>query len=237
MDALSKEAKERLRAVSTATLSTLLFKRGLRNTWLHGVKRMSAAKANMVGEAFTLRNIPCREDVDQVSVFENPEHPQRKAFDNTPAGSVLVIDCRGDTHAASGGGILTTRLKVRGATGLVSDGCLRDSDEIARMDFPVYCAGAAAPLNLARHHAVEYNVPIGCGGVAVYPGDVVVGDADGVVIVPRHLAEEVSREALEIEQFERFVTEEIEHGRPLIGTYPPTPDVRARYSEWAKKKT
>ena len=148
MEALSKEAKERLRAVSTATLSTLLFKRGLRNTWLHGVQRMSAAKANMVGEAFTLRNIPCREDLDQVSVFENPEHPQRKAFDTTPAGSVLVIDCRGDTRAASGGGILTTRLKVRGATGLVSDGCLRDSDEIARMDFPGVLrrsGGAAEP--------------------------------------------------------------------------------------------
>ena len=235
MEALSAEAKERLRAVSTATLSTLLFKRGLRNTWLHGVKRMSAAKANMVGEAFTVRNIPCREDLDQVSVFESAEHPQRKAFDTTPAGSVLVIDCRGDTHAASGGGILTTRLKVRGASGLITDGCLRDSDEIARMDFPVYSAGAAAPLNLARHHAVEYNVPIGCGGVAVYPGDIVVGDADGVVIVPRHLADELSREALEMERLERFVTEEIERGRPLIGTYPPAPEVRARYNEWTKK--
>jgi regulator of RNase E activity RraA len=235
METVSSEVKERLRAASTATLSTLLFKRGLRNTWLHGVKRVSAARGNMVGEAFTLRNIPCREDLDQVSVFENPEHPQRKAFDTTPAGQVLVIDCRGDTRAASGGGILTARLNVRGAAGLVSDGCLRDSDEIARMDFPVYCAGAAAPLNLARHHAVDYNVPIGCGGVAVYPGDVVVGDADGVIIIPRHLVEEISREAVEMERFERFVSEEIERGRPLIGTYPPTPEVRARYNQWIKK--
>jgi len=236
MEALSSETKQRLQAVSTATLSTLLFKRGLRNTWLYGVKRMSAARANMVGSAFTLRNIPCREDLDQVNVFENPEHPQRKAFDTTPAGDVLVIDCRGDTRAASGGGILTSRLKVRGAAGLVSDGCLRDSDEIAHMDFPVYCAGAAAPLNLARHHAVEYNVPIGCGGVAVYPGDIVVGDADGVVIVPRHLADEVSQEAMEMERFERFISDEIQRGRPLIGTYPPSSEVRARYSGWVKDK-
>src|SRR5215475_4690130 len=235
MEALSTESKERLRAVSTASLSTLLFKRGLRNAWLHGVQRMSAAQANMVGEAFTLRNIPSREDLDQVGEFQNPEHPQRKAYDNVPAGHVLVIDCRGDTHAASGGGILTTRLKVRGAAGLVTDGCLRDSDEIARIDFPVYSAGAAAPLNLARHHAVESNVPIGCGGVAVYPGDVVVGDADGVVVVPRHLADDLSREALEMERLERFVAEEIERGRPLIGTYPPSPEVRARYNEWTKK--
>jgi regulator of RNase E activity RraA len=236
MEPLSNETRERLRAVSTATLSTLLFKRGLRNTWLHAVRRMSAAKRNMVGEAFTLRNIPCREDLDQVSAFENPDHPQRKAFDTVPAGHVLVIDCRADTRAASGGGILTTRLQVRGAAGLVSDGCLRDSDEIGAMDFPVYCAGPASPLNLSRHHAVDFNVPIACGGVAVYPGDVVAGDADGVVIIPRHLAEEVAREALPMEEFERFVTAEVQRGQPLIGTYPPTPEVRARYTEWMKKQ-
>jgi regulator of RNase E activity RraA len=237
MEPISSETLERLRAVSTATVSTLLFKKGLRNTWLHGVRRMSSAKGNMVGEAFTLRNIPCREDLDQVSVFESRDHPQRKAFDTVPAGHVLVIDCRGDTRAASGGGILTTRLKVRGAAGLVSDGCLRDSDEIGAMDFPVYCAGPAAPLNLSRHHAVDFNVPIACGGVAVYPGDVVIGDADGVTIVPRYLADEVSREALQMEELELFVTEQVQNGEPLIGTYPPTPEMRARYADWLKKRS
>jgi regulator of RNase E activity RraA len=187
----------------------------------------------MVGEAFTLRNIPSREDIDQVSVFQNPEHPQRKAYDNVQDGQVLVIDCRGDTRAASGGGILTARLKVRGAAGLVSDGCLRDSDEIGQMDLPVFCAGAAAPLNLARHHSVDINVPIGCGGVAVYPGDIVVGDADGVVIIPRALADEVAKEATEMEKFERWVMLEIQSGRPVIGTYPPSAEARARYEEWA----
>src|SRR5215510_10160565 len=157
MEAFSEQTRQQLQGVSTASLSTLLFKRGLRNAWLHGVQRMSAAQANMVGEAFTLRNIPSREDLDQVGVLQNPEHPQRKAYDNVPAGHVLVIDCRGDTRAASGGGILTSRLKVRGAAGLVTDGCLRDSEEIAVMDLPVFSAGPAAPLNLARHHAVDIN--------------------------------------------------------------------------------
>jgi regulator of RNase E activity RraA len=236
MEPISEQTRKQLQGVSSASLSTLLFKRGLRNTCLHGVRRMSAAKVNMVGEAFTLRNIPSREDVDQVGVFQNPEHPQRKAYDNVPAGHVLVIDCRGDTHAASGGGILTSRLKVRGAAGLVSDGCLRDSEEIGAMDLPVYCAGPAAPLNLARHHSVDINVPIGCGGVAVYPGDVVVGDADGVVIIPRHLAAEVAAEAVEMERFERFVMLEIQRGQPVIGTYPPSAEARARYEEWVKSQ-
>jgi regulator of RNase E activity RraA len=235
MAGLNAETKARLATISTATISTLLFKRGLRNTWLHGVRRMSAAKRNMVGEAYTLRNIPSREDLDQVSVFQNPEQPQRKAYDTVPAGQVLVIDCRADTRAASGGGILTSRLHVRGAAGLVSDGCLRDSDEISQMDFPVYCAGPAAPLNLARHHAVDFNVPIACGGVAVYPGDVVVGDADGVVILPQHLADEVAAEAIDMERFERFVMQEIQRGQPVIGTYPPSPETRARYSQWREK--
>ena len=235
MTELSATTKEKLQIISTATISTLLFKRGLRNTWLHGVKRMSAVKTNMVGEAFTLRNIPNREDLDQVSIFENPNHPQRKAYDTVPEGHVLVIDCRQDTRAASGGGILTSRLQVRGAAGLVSDGCLRDIDEIGAMQFPVFCAGAAAPLNLARHHAVDVNVPIGCGGVAVFPGDIVVGDADGVVILPANLADEIASEAVEMEKFERFVMQEVARGQPIIGTYPPTPDVRARYVESTKK--
>jgi len=235
MQPVSEQTKQLLKSVGTASLSTLLFKRGLRNTWLSGVRRMSAAKTNMVGEAFTLRNIPSREDIDQASIFQNPEHPQRKAYDNVPAGHVLVIDCRGDTRAASGGGILTTRLKIRGAAGLVSDGCLRDSEEIGQLDFPVFCAGPAAPLNLARHHAVDINVPIGCGGVAVYPGDIVVGDADGVVIIPRELAADVAADAVEMEKFERFVMQEIQRGQSVIGTYPPSAEARARYEEWAKK--
>jgi regulator of RNase E activity RraA len=155
--ALSSETTDRLRQVSTATLTTQLFKRGLRNVFIQGVRRMSAASGNLVGEAFTLRYIPAREDLDALSVFEDPEHPQRKAIETVPSGQVLVMDCRRDTRAASGGSILLMRLKVRGAAGIVTDGGLRDSEVIAKMDFSVYGAGGSAPLNLAIHHAVAWR--------------------------------------------------------------------------------
>jgi regulator of RNase E activity RraA len=233
--ALSDETLQQLKRASTATLTTQLFKRGLRNVYLQGVHRMSKAGDNLVGEAFTLRYIPAREDLDHIGVFEDPEHPQRKAIEVVPPGQVLVMDCRRDTRAASGGGILLTRLQVRGAAGVVTDGGLRDSDTIAGMNFPVFGAGPSAPLNLAIHHAVDLNVPIGCGGVAVFPGDIVVGDAEGVVIVPAHLAVEVARDASEQERLEVFVLQEVAGGKPLRGTYPPNADTVARYRLWREK--
>ena len=233
---LSAETREHLKRASTATLTTQLFKRGLRNVFIQGVHRMSAASDNLVGEAFTLRYIPAREDLDQLSVFENPEHPQRKSIETVPPGQVLVMDCRRETHAASGGHILLTRLKVRGAAGLVSDGPVRDSGAIATMDFPVYCAGGSAPLNLIQHHAIDLDVPIGCGGVAVYPGDVIVGDDEGVAVIPQHLADDVARDAAEQEMMEVFVLERIEAGAALPGTYPPNAQTRAAYAEWRKKR-
>jgi regulator of RNase E activity RraA len=233
---LALETLARLKQASTATLTTQLFKRGLRNVCIRNVRRLSRAGANLVGEAFTLRYIPAREDLDQVSVFENPEHPQRKAIETVPAGQVLVMDCRGETRAASAGNILVTRLRVRGAAGVVTDGCLRDSMEIAAQDFPVFAAGAAAPLNLACHHAVDLNQPIACGGVAVYPGDVMVGDGEGVVVLPRHLADEVARDAAEQELLEIFLLQEIEQGRALPGTYPPNAETLERYREWRGRR-
>jgi regulator of RNase E activity RraA len=234
---LKKETLKLLREASTATLCTQLFKRGFRNVYIQGITRLSKpSSGNLVGPAFTLRNIPSREDLDQLSAFENPEHPQRKAIETTPPGCVLVIDCRGETRAASGGQILTTRLMKRGAAGLVSDGPLRDSGTIAQMDFPVYCAGGSAPLNLIQHHATDMNVPIGCGGVAVYPGDVIVGDDEGVVVIPQHLADEVAADAAEQEKLEIFVLERIQDGAKLPGTYPPNAETRAAYAEWRKGK-
>jgi len=233
---LSAETLRLLGCVSTATLTTQLFKRGLRNVFVQGVQRMSRSGRSMVGEAFTLRYIPAREDLDVVSAFEDPEHPQRKAIETVPPGQVLVMDCRRDTRAASGGSILITRLKVRGAAGVVTDGGLRDSEAIASMDFPVFGAGGSAPLNLAVHHAVDINVPIACGGVAVFPGDVIVGDAEGVVVVPRHLADEVARDAMEQETMEAFVIQEIAGGRPLPGTYPPNAETLARYKLWREAR-
>ena len=235
--ALSAETRERLRHVSVATLCTQLFKRGFRNVYLQGVARLTTPSGgNLVGPAFTMRNIPAREDLDQISAFDNPDHPQRKGIESVPEGHVLVIDCRGETRVASGGQILTTRLKVRGAAGLVSDGPVRDSGPISRMDFPVYCAGGSAPLNLIHHHAIDLNVPVGCGGVAVYPGDVIVGDDEGVVVIPSHLAEEVARDAVEQEKMEAFVLERVEGGARLAGTYPPNAETRAAFETWRQAK-
>jgi regulator of RNase E activity RraA len=233
---LSAETREHLQRASTATLTTQLFKRGLRNVFIQGVRRMSAASDNLVGEAFTLRYIPAREDLDQISVFENPEHPQRKSIETVPPGQVLVMDCRRETQAASGGHILLTRLKVRGAAGLVTDGCLRDSEAIAAMDFSVYAAGGSAPLNLVCHHAVDMNVPIGCGGVAVFPGDAIVGAGEGVVVIPQGIVVDIARDAHEQEVMEEFVLREIEQGRALPGTYPPNAETLARYRQWRERR-
>jgi regulator of RNase E activity RraA len=233
---LSAETQQHLKCASRATLTTQLFKRGLRNVFIQGVRRMSAAADNLIGEAFTLRYIPAREDLDQISAFDNPEHPQRKAIESVPPGQVLVMDCRRETRAASGGHILLTRLKMRGATGVVTDGCLRDSEAIAAMDYPVYGAGGSAPLNLVCHHAVDINVPIGCGGVAVFPGDTVVGDAEGVVVIPQAIVADVTRDAHEQEIMEQFVLREIEQGRALRGTYPPNAATLARYQQWRARR-
>jgi regulator of RNase E activity RraA len=234
---LDPATRARLSRVSVATLCTQMFKRGFRNVFIQGIRRLTTPSGgNLVGPAFTMRNIPAREDLDQISAFDNPEHPQRKGIESVPPGHVLVLDCRGETRVASGGEILTTRLKVRGAAGLVSDGPVRDSGAIAALDFPVYCAGGSAPLNLIHHHAIDLDVPIGCGGVAVYPGDVIVGDDEGVAVIPRHLADEVAADAEQQEAMEAFILERIQGGAALPGTYPPNAATRAAYEAWRKSR-
>ena len=234
---LSDATRKRLAACSSATLSTQLFKRGFRNQVLQGVSRLTPKATTMVGEAFTLRNIPAREDLDHIGVYDNHEHPQRKAIEIAPPGSVLVIDCREDARSASAGGILLRRLEVRGVAGMVTDGGLRDTPEISQRPFPVYCKAPSAPISLITQHAVESNVPIACGGVAVYPGDVIVGDGEGVVVIPGGIADEVAVDCFEQEKLEEFVQLEIAAGRPLPGTYPPNAEAKARYAAWRKEKS
>lgn len=229
---LEAETTRRLSRVSTATLTTQLFKRGFRNVFLQGVRPLARYGRTLVGPAFTLRYIPAREDLDVIEAYANPEHPQRKAIEVTPAGYVLVIDCRGDARAAAAGHILITRLSVRGVAGMVCDGGVRDSAPIAAMDFPVFCAAPSAPVGLITHHAAEFGVPIGCGGVAVFPGDVIVGDADGVVAIPAALAGSVAADAAEQERIEEFLQERIAGGAPLRGTYPPDDETKAAYAAW-----
>lgn len=219
---LTAATREKLKTVSTATLCTALFKRGLRNQFIQDVRPLNDSLPNMVGEAFTLRYIPAREDLNPITVFQDPTHPQRVAVEQCPPGAVLVIDSRKDARAASAGSILITRLMVRACAGVVTDGGFRDSPEIAAMSFPVYHHRPSAPTNLTLHQALDINVPIGCGDVAVFPGDVVVGDREGVVVIPAHLADEIAAEAVEMTAFEDFVTEEVLKGRAIIGLYPPT---------------
>jgi regulator of RNase E activity RraA len=176
----------------------------------------------MVGEAFTLRYIPAREDLNPISVFQDRSHPQRVAVEQCPPGAVMVFDSRKNPRAASAGSILVTRLKVRGCAGVVTDGGFRDSPEIAEMGFPAYHHRPSAPTNLTLHQALDINVPIGCGDVAVFPGDVMVGDREGVVVIPAHLADEIAHEATEMTAFEDFVTEKVLEGRSILGLYPPT---------------
>jgi regulator of RNase E activity RraA len=234
---LSAKTRERLSTVSTATLCTALFKRGFRNVYIQGISRLTTPSGgNLVGPAFTMRSIPAREDLDQISAFDDPNHPQRKAIESVPPGYVLVLDCRQEKRVASGGEILTTRLKVRGAAGLVSDGPVRDSGSLRKLDFPIYCAGGSAPLNLLHHHAIDQNIPIGCGGVAVYPGDIIVGDDEGVVVIPQHVADEVAEQCEEQEKMEAFILERVQGGAKLAGTYPPNDETKAAFAEWRKAK-
>jgi regulator of RNase E activity RraA len=233
---MTPESRERLKKVSTATLTTVLFKRGLRNVFIQGVFLLNHKAPRMVGEAFTLRYIPAREDVDQLGAFEGRGHPQREAIEACPAGNVLVMDARRDASAATGGDILMTRLMVRGVAGVVTDGGLRDSPTIEKLPWPAYCGGRAAPLNLVRHHAVESQVPIGCGGVAVYPGDVVVGDAEGVVVIPARIADEIATEAESQTQFEDWVEDKVKEGRSIFGLYPPNAETKAEFESWKKNR-
>jgi regulator of RNase E activity RraA len=230
---IDQSTLSKLKLVSTPTLATALYKRGLRNQMIQGVLPLGPITQTMVGVAMTLRYIPAREDLNPLSVFTDPRHPQRAAIEACPPGAVLVMDSRGDPRAASAGGILVRRLMMRGAAGIVTDGGLRDASGIAALDMPAWCAGASAPTNLIRHHALDINAPIGCGGVPVYPGDIMVGDDDGVVCIPAHLAGEIAVEAVEMERFEQFVLEEVQRGIAIIGLYPPTaPETRERYATW-----
>jgi regulator of RNase E activity RraA len=234
--ALKSETRDRLKRVSTPTLATALYKRGLRQQFIQNVYPLSPLKASMVGEAFTLRYMPAREDLNPLATFRDRGHPQRKAVEECPPGAVFVIDSRKDARAASAGGILITRLMVRGVAGVVTDGGFRDSAEIAALGFPAFHSRPSAPTNLTLHQAIEINGPIGCGDAPVFPGDVVVGDADGVIILPADIADELADETTEMTAFEDFVTEQVRGGRSILGLYPATDDqTLTDFRAWRKQ--
>ena len=228
---LSDQAMAALLSVGTATITTQLLSRGFRNTFLEGLSVSNPSRQRMVGEAFTMRSIPAREDIDVPAIFQDYDHPQRKGVESVQPGQVLVIDSRGKKRAASLGHILATRLRARGAAGVVTDGSLRDMEGFEKLDLPTFSAGPSPTTNLAQHHVVDFQVPIACAEVAVYPGDIIVSDRDGVVCIPRHLAESVALDSLEQEKLEEFVLAQIEDGKPLRGTYPPNEQMMQAYRD------
>ncbi|GGE58540.1 ribonuclease activity regulator RraA [Actibacterium pelagium] len=233
---LKPETKDMLAQVSVATLATALFKRGLRNQVIQDVRPIKGKGRNMVGPAFTLRYIPAREDRNQLTVFRNPEHPQRHAIETCPEGHVLVMDSRRDASMASAGDILITRLMVRGGAGVVTDGGFRDAMNIGELDIPAYHNRPSSPTNLTNNEAIEINGPIGCGNVAVFPGDIMVGDDDSVIVIPAYLADEVAQEAIEMTAYEDFAIEQVRDGVSIIGLYPATKEENLeRFAAWRKK--
>ena len=234
---LSTQTREKLKTVSTATVCTALFKRGFRSQFIQDVRPLNPAPVVMVGEAFTLRYIPAREDLNPITVFQDRSHPQRRAVEECPPGAVFVIDSRKDPRAASAGAILVTRLMVRGVAGVVTDGGFRDSPEIAQLAIPAYHNRPSAPTNLTIHQALDIDVPIACGDAPVWPGDIIVGDSEGVAVIPAHLADEIADEAVEMTAFEDFVTEEVGKGRSILGLYPATDDkAKSDFSTWRKAR-
>jgi regulator of RNase E activity RraA len=230
---MDETTREKLMQVSVATLATALFKRGLRNQVIQDVRPIKPKVRNMVGPAFTLRYIPAREDRNQLSEFRNPAHPQRLAVESCPSGHVLVMDSRKDPRAASAGDILVTRLMVRGVAGVVTDGGFRDASTIGDLDIPAYHNRPSSPTNLTLHEALDLNIPVACGDVAVFPGDIMVGDADCVIVIPHHLATEVADEATEMTAYEDFVVEQVKAGVPIIGLYPGTRQEHAlAFASW-----
>ena len=243
---MNETTRAKLQRVSTATLATALFKRGLRQQIIQDVHPLRAPTEsmpaknmpakNMVGPAYTLRYIPAREDLNGIEAFRDRAHPQRVAVEQCPAGAVLVIDSRKSALAASAGGILVTRLMVRGVAGIVTDGGLRDSAEIAMLGIPAYHQRPSAPTNLTLNQAVDIDVPIGCGDAPVWPGDIIVGDADGVIVIPAGIADAIADEAMEMTAFEDFVTERVRGGQSILGLYPPTDEANlVAFKAWRER--
>ncbi len=233
---MNLETRKKLMSVSVATLATAVYKRGLRSQVIQDVRPVARKGRNMVGPAFTLRYMPAREDRNQLTEFRNPKHPQRVAIETCPEGHVLVMDSRKDPRAASAGDILITRLMVRGGAGVVTDGGFRDSMRIGELDMPAYHSRPSSPTNLTLHEAIEIDVPIGCGDAPVFPGDIVVGDDDSVIVLPAGIADELADEALAMTTYEDFVVERVKAGDTIIGLYPRTKDEHlSAFQAWRDK--
>jgi regulator of RNase E activity RraA len=231
--ALDKKAIETLEQVSTATITTVLLKKGLRNVWMRGTKPIREGQKRIVGPAFTLRFVPAREDLATPASWASPIST-RGAIEAMPEGAVAVVDAMGITDAGIFGDILCARMAKRGVAALVTDGVMRDIAGVLGTGLPVWCNGVAAPPSVAGLTFVAWQQPIGCGGVAVFPDDVIVVDDDGAVVIPAALLDDVLAMAPEQERQEAWIMEEVGRGVPLPGLYPMNAETQARYE--ASKK-
>ncbi len=233
---ITDQARELYARASTASLTAQLIKRGLRTRGISNIAPVNPATPRLFGPAYTLRYIPMREDLATGEAMADPENPQRKSIELVPPGHVLIVDTQGMDVSGTFGDILIARLQMRGVAGVVSDGPMRDIAELKKMDFPVFARGSAAPPSYASMIAADAQIPIGCGGVAVFPGDIVIGDADGVVILPAAIAQEVARNAVEQDQLEAYVRMRVEGGDSIVGVYPPNEETKAAYRAWLAKR-
>jgi len=232
---LSSDLVRVLSGITTATLTTVLLKKGLRNVWMRGAKPLRAGQPRLVGRAFTLRFVPAREDLATPASWASPIST-RAAIEAMPDGCIAVVDAMGVTDAGIFGDILCARMKKRGVAALVTDGVIRDLDGVLATHLPVWCQGTAAPASVAGLTFVAWQEPVGCGGVAVFPNDVVVVDADGAVLIPQALLDDVVSAAVEQELLEGWIMTQVEAGMALPGLYPPNAENKARYEAWAREK-
>jgi len=230
---LDPKAIALLSQITTATLTTLLLKKGLRNVWLRGARPLRTGQPRLVGRAFTLRFVPAREDLATPESWSSPIST-RAAIEDMPAGCIAVVDAMGVSDAGIFGDILCARMQKRGVTALVTDGVVRDQAGVLGTGLPVWCSGAAAPPSVSGLTFVDWQQPVACGGVAVFPGDVIVADDDGAVLIPAALLEEMLLLAPEQERLESWIMSEVDKGAALPGLYPPNAENKARY-EAAKK--
>jgi regulator of RNase E activity RraA len=230
---LERSLVDSLSQITTATITTILLKKGLRNVWMRGARPLRPGSPRLVGRAFTLRFVPAREDLATPESWASPKST-RAAIEAMPEGAIAVVDAMGITDAGIFGDILCARMKKRGVAALVTDGVVRDVAGVLGTGLPIWCQGAAAPPSVAGLTFVNWQEPIGCGGVAVFPDDVVVLDQDGAVLIPAKLVEEVAEAGREQERLEGWIMEEVEKGVPLPGLYPPNAETKARYEKTRK---
>jgi regulator of RNase E activity RraA len=231
---LDKSLAEALAGVSTASVTTILLKKGLRNVWMRGTRPLRPGQGRVVGPAFTMRFVPAREDLATPESWSSPRST-RGAIEDMPAGSIAVVDAMGIVDAGIFGDILCARMNKRGVAGLVTDGVVRDGAGVLATGLPVWCQGMVAPPSVAGLTFVGWQEPIGCGGVAVFPNDVVVVDDDGAVVIPASLVAQVAAEGVEQERLEAWIMREVEAGAKLPGLYPPNAETKARYEADRKR--